>query len=91
MHAVEIDVRADTLALAQAGRVDGDEYLAVQFETHVNTVACRSRHFTDNHPLGIHERIDESTLAHVAPPHDGRLHGGRLAIGVGRLGQSFKN
>ena len=63
VHAVEVDVGGDALGAAQAGGVDGDERLAVELEMHVDAVASRARHFADDHPLGLGQRIDEGALA----------------------------
>ena len=62
------------LRAPQARRVDRHERLAVQLEPHVDAVARGARHFADDHPLGLGQRVDERALAHVAAADDRHLH-----------------
>ena len=66
---------ARLLLLAHAGRVDGDERLAVALEAHVHAVARRAGHLADDHPLALGQAVDERALAGVAPADDGQLQG----------------
>ncbi len=61
-------------AAAEAGRVDGDERLAVHFVADVDRVAGRAGHFAHDHPFGLGERVHKRALARVAAADDGHLH-----------------
>ena len=90
MGAVEIEVGRDARPAKEARRVDADERLPVELEPNVDAVARRAGHLAGNHPLGLHQRVDQRALARVAAADEGHLHD-RFARGrlVRRLGQPF--
>ena len=53
VRAVELEVARNALATSEAGCVDGDERLAVEFEADIDTVASGAGHFADDHPVPI--------------------------------------
>src|SRR5262249_11132278 len=75
VHAVKLNVGAGALRAADAGRVDGDEDLAVSLEADIDAVARGPRHLANDDALGLGQAVDERALARVAPADDGQLHG----------------
>ena len=93
VRAVEIDVRRNAFRASQTRCVDRHERLAIQLEAHVDAVSGRAGHLADDHPLGLGQRVDERTLARVAPADDRDLHrlqlGRRLLLAFG--GEPFQD
>src|SRR5439155_685324 len=69
----KIDVAFDTAFVAGAGRVDGDDLLAVFLKVDVDAVARRARHLADDGTLALGQAVDERALAGVTATDDGKL------------------
>ncbi len=72
--AVEFDIIGHLALLADAGRVDDDEGLAVLLDAHVHRVPSRPRDLADDDTLAARDGVDHGTLARVALAHHGDLH-----------------
>ena len=73
-RAVKLDIIGHLGLLADAGRVDQDQRLAVLFDPNVHGVAGGARDFADDHALRAADGIDRGAFAGVAFTHQGDFH-----------------
>ena len=79
---VEVQVGADALFAHKAGGIDDQKGLAVHLDPDIDAVARGSGDGAGDHPLGLGQRVDEGTLADVAPPDDRQFHDRLFPAGV---------
>lgn len=87
-ESVVFDIVGEAFAFADAGGVDGEKGLAVEFETDVDAVAGGAGDFADDHAFGLGEGVDEGAFSDVAASDNRQFHFG-LFLGGGTDGGFF--
>ena len=73
---IPIDIGFDAFAASQARSVDRHEFVAIEFEHHIDAIAGRPGDFADDAAILLGERVDEGAFADVASTDNRHFHRG---------------